>query len=84
MAAYHLMGILIQKRKDTAAQVQDVLSEHGCIIKVRLGLHEAGDACSEEGLVVLQLTGSRDEMDELYADLNVIDGVVAEHITLSN
>lgn len=84
MAAYHLMGILIQKRKDTAAQVQDVLSEHGCIIKVRLGLHEAGNACSEEGLVVLQLTGSRDEMDELYADLNVIDGVVAEHITLSN
>ena len=84
MAAYHLMGILIQKRKDTAAQVQDVLSEHGCIIKVRLGLHEAGDACSEEGLVVLQLTGSRDEMDELYADLNVIDGVVAEQITLSN
>lgn len=84
MAAYHLMGILIHKRKETAAQVQDVLSEHGCIIKVRLGLHEAGDACSEEGLVVLQLTGSRDEMDELYADLNVIDGVVAEQITLSN
>ncbi len=82
MAVYHLMGILIQKRKETSAQVQEVLSEHGCLIKVRLGLHESEDNCSDDGLVVLQLTGPTDEIDELYADLNVIDGVVAEQITL--
>ncbi len=82
MAMYHLMGILIQKRKETSSRVQEVLSEHGCLIKVRLGLHEAGDVCSEEGLVVLQLVGPTEQIDELYADLNVIDGVMAEQMTL--
>lgn len=82
MAVYHLMGILIQKRKEASSKVQEVLSEHGCLIKVRLGLHEAGDVCSEEGLVVLQLAGDTDRIDELYADLNVIEGVTAELITL--
>lgn len=84
MSVYHLMGILVGKRRETALRVQEVLTSHGCLIKVRLGLHEAGDACSDEGLVVLQLQGSTEMIDELYADLNVIQGVVAEHITLKS
>lgn len=84
MAVYHLMGILIGKRRENAVKVQDILTRHGCIIKVRLGLHDAGDACSDEGLTVLQLDGPQDDIDELYADLNVLDGVVAEQIHLGS
>lgn len=82
MGIYHLMGILIQKRRENSAKVQEVLTQYGCLIKVRLGLHESGDRCAEEGLVVLQLDGPQEEIDELYADLNVIDGVAADLITL--
>jgi len=82
MAVYHLMGILISKRHANATQVQEILTKYGCLIKVRLGLHETGDVCSEEGLMILQLAGPEDEIDELYAELSVLDGVVAENIRL--
>ncbi len=82
MAVHSLMGILIEKRRANAAKVQEVLTEHGCLIQVRLGLHEAGDACSEEGLMLLQLVDNQDGIDELYADLNVLEGVSAELIQL--
>ncbi len=82
MAIHSLMGILIEKRRANAAKVQEVLTEHGCLIKVRLGLHEAGDVCSEEGLMLLQLDDNQDGIDELHADLNVLDGVTAEVIKL--
>ncbi len=82
MAVYNLMGILISKRHANASQVQEILTKYGCLIKVRLGLHETGDACTEEGLMILQLSGTEDEIDELHAELNVLEGVVAENIRL--
>lgn len=83
MAKVHLMGVLIGKRRANAAHVQEVLTRHGCLIKVRLGLHDTGDVCSEDGLMVLQLIDS-DQNDELCADLNALDGVTAELIELEN
>jgi metal-responsive CopG/Arc/MetJ family transcriptional regulator len=84
MAVYHLMGVLISKRRAVATNLQDVLTRHGCLIKVRLGLHETGDLCSEEGLMILQLNGSDDDIDELFADLNALDGVLAKTIQLTS
>ena len=53
-----IMAILQENRVETAAKVQSVLSEHGCDIRVRLGLHDSEvGTCSNTGLILLQVCG---------------------------
>jgi len=68
----NIMVIKVSKRTEKVPTVQSVLTEFGCSIKTRLGLHEAGDVCSEEGILILQLCG--DDYKELEKALNAIDG----------
>lgn len=68
-----IMVIVIGKRMESAAKVQKVLTEYGCYIKTRLGLHEVVDAsCSEIGMVILELVGDKEKHDELYSTLKKI------------
>ncbi|NLL06536.1 MAG: hypothetical protein GX270_12295 [Clostridiaceae bacterium] len=83
MNEYNIMAVLINHRSKKAPTVQEVFTKHGCTIKMRLGLHEAGDVCSEEGLVLLQLTGEKAEIKALEDDLNAIEGVKAKTMSIS-
>lgn len=80
MACYNIMAIIVNHRSKKAADVQSVFTKYGCIIKLRLGLHEAGDVCSEEGLILLQLAGDKKEIEEFKAELNAIEGVTAKNL----
>ncbi|HHV19830.1 MAG TPA: hypothetical protein GXZ27_13500 [Thermoanaerobacterales bacterium] len=82
MSCYNLMAVLINHRSKNAQEVQETLTKHGCIIKMRLGLHEADNACSEEGLIILQLGGDDTERDNLEKDLNSIEGVKAKSLEI--
>ncbi len=82
MACHNIMAVLINHRTSKAPKVQEVLTKHGCKIKMRLGLHETDNVCSEEGLVILQLDGSSEEIKELETDLNGMEGVKASTITI--
>ncbi len=62
--------------------MQEVLSQFGCNIRVRLGLHDTGDVCSDEGILVLQLTGEEAEMFKLESALNGLEGVKAKMVVL--
>ncbi|OQA01338.1 MAG: hypothetical protein BWY69_01398 [Planctomycetes bacterium ADurb.Bin401] len=56
--------------------VQPILTEYGCYIKTRLGLHEAGkDFCSPNGLILLELAGDPKKGEELEKKLMSIEGV---------
>lgn len=79
MSCYNVMTLLVNNRRQNATKLQEVLTHSGCIIKVRLGLHEAGDVCSDEGLIVLQLAGSKEEITELEKNLNKLDGIKAKN-----
>lgn len=79
-----LMGVLIRDRKSSAAQVQSLLTEHGCSIKTRLGLHEASDdSCAPHGLILLELTGPVQDMDNLEKALNGVKSVEAKVINFA-
>lgn len=78
MACYNIMTMLLNNRTQNAGKLQEVLTKSGCLIKVRLGIHEAGNVCSDEGLIILQLTGSADELSRLESDLNSVEGVKAK------
>lgn len=78
----NIMIIRIEARRERSPKVQEVLSKFGCSIKVRLGLHETDEVCSDEGILILQLTGEKTEMTGLEAALNKMEGVKAKLVVL--
>ena len=78
-----IMAVTIDPRSAHAPQVQTVLTKYGCIIKTRLGLHEVSrDSCSEEGLIILHIHSSLDEIETLKNELLDIEGVKVKYMSL--
>jgi metal-responsive CopG/Arc/MetJ family transcriptional regulator len=73
-----IMAVTISKRIAEAVKVQQALTKHGCIIRLRVGLHETGGVCADDGLVILNLCGTKKDVAALKADLNKIKGVKAK------
>ena len=78
--AYNVMAVVVNHRSKNSTEIQKVFTEYGCLIKMRLGLHEAGSVCSEDGLIILQLDGERAEIECLRDALNDIGGVSAKNM----
>jgi hypothetical protein len=78
MDKYLIMTILVSHRRDHAIKLQETLTKSGCIIKTRLGIHQAGDVCSENGLIILELVGDELQATKLKNDLNHILGIKAD------
>ncbi len=78
-----ILGIRINDRVKEAGNVQRVLTQFGCSIKTRLGLHEVTDShCSTSGLIILELTGSKDEQDKFFKELQIIKGITLKSMDL--
>ncbi|MBE3580953.1 MAG: hypothetical protein IMW96_04855 [Thermoanaerobacteraceae bacterium] len=82
MSCPTIMAILVDSRRETATKVQEILTKYGCIIRVRLGLHET-EACSDEGLIILQLCAPEIQVQQLRDELNALGRVKAEVIKLA-
>ena len=79
-----IMAVLLDKRVESATEVQRTLTEHGCIIRMRLGLHEASkDYCTEDGLILLHTIGTVEEAQALEAALVAIPGVRVKSMGLN-
>ena len=79
MKEIRVLGVYINNRLGAAKEVQSALTKFGCSIKTRLGLHEVIDEmCSTSGLILLELTGDREESVKLENELLKIDGVQVE------
>lgn len=71
-----VLGIQLKNRVVVASDVQKVLTDYGCNIKTRIGLHEANDgSCSPNGLILLQIHGGEKVADEMVQKLKKLDGV---------
>lgn len=80
----NILCVLVGKRKDTAVNVQKILTAWGCLIKTRLGLHDGTlENCSESGLIVLELVGEDEKIHELNRKLTLLDDVHAKLTELS-
>ena len=65
-----ILGIRITDRVKKVSDVQHILTKFGCSIRTRLGLHEVkDDFCSRSGMIILELTGTRDEFVKLENEL---------------
>ena len=84
MSCYYIIGVRMDNRVGNAAKFQETLTKNGCKIKARLGLHEVSDdACSNDGIIVLQPYGSKEDVEALVKDLNSLEGIMAKFIDLN-
>ena len=71
-----ILGVRVAQRTKHTAKVQKILSDYGCSIRTRLGLHEAGAGfCSPNGLILLEVVG---QAAELAAALAQVPGVAVK------
>lgn len=84
MSCYYVIGIRMDNRVGNAQKFQEALTKNGCMIKARLGLHEASeDECANDGLIILQPCGEKEEIERLVRDLNGLEGITAKYIDLN-
>jgi hypothetical protein len=78
-----IMALMLDNRYSEAVRVQSILTRHGCMISMRLGLHETRDECAPNGLILLHLRGEPGEADELERELHEVQGVNVKKMELS-
>ena len=80
-----IMGLHITNRVQHVAPIQHLLTEYGCSIRTRLGLHEVEkDFCSPNGVLLLEMTDDRNNADELMTKLNKIEGIESKIMTFDH
>ncbi len=71
-----ILGIHVSNRSKNAQDIQNTLTEFGCNIKTRLGLHEVDENhCATSGIILVELTGKKEDTDKLMNKLNSINGI---------
>jgi len=63
-----IIALALDNRSADAPEVQKVLTTHGCLFKLRVGL-PLGQGCTDSGLIILVAEGSEDELAAFHADL---------------
>lgn len=84
MNCYYIIGLRVDHRHSNALNLQKTLTEFGCNIKLRVGLHEVGeDFCSDDGVIMLQACGGRETIDRMVDGFNALEGVSAKLMDLN-
>ncbi|MCE5223117.1 hypothetical protein LLG10_02860 [bacterium] len=79
----NVLILKIEGIKENAVKAQEVLTQYGCLIQARLGIHESsGMICSNSGLVILILQNNPDEIKAFQEALNNTTGVKAILVTI--
>ncbi len=71
-----VIGLHVTNRVKEIPCVQSILTEFGCNIKTRLGLHQASDStCSASGLLLLEMIGDDSRIAEMEIKLRGLEGL---------
>lgn len=80
-----ILGIHVTNRSKIAKDIQNTLTEFGCNIKTRLGLHEVDENhCATSGIILVELTGKKEDTDKLINKLNSINGIDIQQMEFSH
>ena len=78
-----ILGVQVTNRVNTVQSVQKVLTEYGCFIKTRLGLHDVdANFCSGNGLVLLETYGDEAKIAEMETALKAIEGLQLQKMVI--
>ena len=80
---YKIVLVKIDQRSTEATKVQGILTKYGCNIRVRLGLHQvSNEFCANDGLVVLEVQGEQNILENMISELNALEYVQARLIEM--
>lgn len=78
-----IMAIRTDTRRENAEALQKVLTQFGCNIKVRLGLHEVSkELCANDGLILLEVEGDKRRLNSIVKKLNAVEYVKAQLVEM--
>jgi hypothetical protein len=80
-----VLGIQVTNRVEKVPDVQKILTDYGCNIKTRLGLHEVSKSvCSTQGLLLLDTYGDEAEILEVEKKLKKVKGLVVKKMVFES
>lgn len=84
MGCFYIIGIRVNHRHTNAAVLQQTLTQFGCNIRLRVGLHETNENyCSDDGVIMLQACGEKAQIGQMLDALNALEGVQAKLMDLN-
>jgi metal-responsive CopG/Arc/MetJ family transcriptional regulator len=82
---HFILGVHVDNRIKRASDVQQLLTDYGCNIKTRIGLHEVtGNFCAGFGLILLEMIGETVRIEELCEKLKKIEGVSVQRMVFEH
>jgi len=79
MAQRIILGVQVTNRLENIQDVQKILTEYGCYIKTRLGLHQVTEShCSTTGLLILETYGDEAGILQLESKLQNLKGLTVK------
>lgn len=79
MAERIILGAQVTNRLENILDVQKILTEFGCNIKTRLGLHEVTEShCSTVGLLILETYGDEADVLRMESKLREVKGLTVQ------
>ena len=65
-----IIGVSLENRIEASVEFQRILTDYGCDIRTRLGLHPSKDnACSNKGIILLEVINNAEELKSELAKL---------------
>lgn len=85
MEDHVILAVHLRNRENVAPDVQKVLTEFGCFIKTRVGMHTVQDGtCSPTGLIVLEICGGEENANKLLTALSAFEGVEVKKLVFTH
>ncbi len=85
MDKHIIVAVHVTNRATHADEVQRILTEFGCSIRTRIGLHEASQKiCSPNGLILLEVVDDPKSVDAMIAKLRTVTGVEVKQIVFDH
>lgn len=84
MNSYYILAIRVDHRHTNAVKLQEMLTKYGCNIRMRVGVHEAdAEHCADDGLIILQVYGDTEVTNNMIADFDSLNGVIARLLDMN-
>lgn len=73
-----IIGVKLGNRTNLAVDFQKTLTDFGCVIKTRLGLHDvANNVCSPNGIILLEVIDDAEAL-KLESELQKLGDIVVQ------
>ena len=66
-----ILGIKLPNKEKNAVELQKILTEFNCIIKMRIGINNSSIFCSSNGIILLQIESKENALNVEKAVLEI-------------